>query len=46
MLKQICVTSVALAFCAETARGVWQRLLNHAQELGLPSESIAHTYGQ
>ena len=37
--------SVALAFCAETARGVWQRLLNHAQELGLPSEQLLTLMG-
>ena len=38
--------SVALAFCAETARGVWQRLLNHAQELGLPSEQLLTLMGR
>ena len=37
--------SVALAFCAETARGVWQRLLNHARELGLPSEQLLTLMG-
>ena len=37
--------SVALAFCAETARGVWQRLLNNAQELGLPSEQLLTLMG-
>ena len=37
--------SVALAFCAETARGVWQRLLIHAQELGLPSEQLLTLMG-
>ena len=32
--------SIALAFSAENIRTVWQRLLNHAHELGLQSDHL------
>ena len=37
--------STALAFSAENIRTVWQRLLNHAQELGLQSDHLLTLMG-
>lgn len=31
---------LALAFCAENLKGVWQRLFNHGEELGLSSTQL------
>ena len=36
---------VALVFCAETIRSTWQRLLSHAQELGLQSTELLTLMG-
>ena len=37
--------SIALAFSAENIRTVWQRLLNHAHELGLQSDHLLTLMG-
>ena len=37
--------SIALAFCAENIRTVWQRLLNHAPELGLDNAQLLQLFG-
>ena len=37
--------SIAFTFCAESIRTVWQRLLNHAQELGLDSAQLLQLMG-
>ena len=37
--------SIALAFCAENIRTVWQRLLHHAPELGLDNAQLLQLFG-
>jgi (2S)-methylsuccinyl-CoA dehydrogenase len=37
--------SIALAFCADNVRSIWQRLNTHAQELGLNNAQLLSTMG-